>query len=265
MFILTSCSKEETRHIAFSDCVDSINKSFSKEIIHNNFYVFDNNSLIQETKEIIKKNFNDQNIHFANENVGLWSAVYNFINSKKSQKFKYILSIESDWTFYDVHKLNEIVSMFEKKNNVSCCRLKEFDVDNLKKFSKQTNPGYRSSVTLRNIVTGKDIEFKKLDDFENIYRTNFHAVLPCLYKKDCLKTVLDHLAKINGFTELDFMQTFENLVAEDVCLVQGGIFYEDPRDKGYLTGSWSQQSELQSVNYFNSRYNNNIIASQEII
>lgn len=258
LFVLVTCTREDSRQIALNLCVESIVKNFSNEIIRNNFIVFDNNSSIAETHKLIDRHF--KNVIKSKTNVGLWSGVAYVLENYQEiigKKFNFVFPIESDNFLYDIERLNSCTEFLSKNQNVSMMRLKELDVNNLARFDKSRSLNLRSEITLKNLVTGEMSFFNKTE-YDGIYETNLHPVLPALHRLNTLKDVLDLLRSRSNFDERDFWITYQALCKDqNSSLLNMGLYYEVVYDHDILT-SVNNEHLANKVGYHNSRQSNTI-------
>lgn len=256
LYILVTCTREETRQKALNLCVDSIKNNFSSEIIRNNFIVFDNDSTFQETHELLESTFN--HVVKSKVNVGLWSGILYALEQHEeitNKKFDFVFPIESDMFLYDVDKLEECIDVLEKNSAISSIRLKEIDVDNLQKFDKSRGLRQRSETTLKNMITQENAFFRILNN-KNTYETNLLPVLPGLHRTTTLTTVLNNLKNKKSFNEMDFWKEYQMICNHsNSATLNMGLFYEVTYEHDILT-SVNNVKLAKSIGYLNSRESN---------
>lgn len=257
LFVVVTCTMEDSRERALRRLIDSINKQHRRVGFENNILVFDNGS---SRTDGLKRLQPPAILVMSPENIGYWGALHwSMRHAPKlfDRQFKYIHPIESDLTLYEFERLGEAVDFLDCQDIIHTVRTQEFSVAWKKRYFKGSRsffPRRRSWVAAYNGVTQEPVQFEKVDNFENIYRTNWHAKVPALHRFDMLKDTFETLAQYETLTELDFMRVAYQR-NHQVALLDGGIYYANlnnpiwPWEKKNVTGSWRDESKLKKIGY----------------
>ena len=191
LYILVTCTKEKTRYELLKNTVNSILNQFPQKILDNDFIVFDNGSTQEGHEKYLVDNF--KNVFRTTKNVGLFSGLNWVLNNYEdylNKKYEYMLFISSDSIVYDLYKLNEVESCFEKNQELGCVRTEEFILEKKHLFDKEQNHKdtfYRSRCLQKNMFTNKRAEY---------YKTEYENILTCkkfsinfLVKRTCQKVI----------------------------------------------------------------------------
>ena len=276
LYLLVTCTMEETRYDVLKKCVESVKSNFSKENIDKDFLVFDNNSSHSKNDKFLLENFS--NIVKSKQNVGLWSAVNWVVENYKDimkREYKNICLIESDLVFYDTSSL-PIVEMFLNSNessDVGCVRIKEYSVKDNHLFDKakvnSSMKTYRSRCMHMNYVSKKAVTFQETS-FKNIHISNFHSLICAINRIDFLRTILKNLATKEKFIESHFYEEAYKL-RKKCGVVDKGCFFELSADINrkspgsiLIESSYTNVNKLRSLGYVETRLNNKITQAVEV-
>jgi len=277
LYLLVTCTMEETRFQVLKKCVENINCNFSDHNINNDFLVFDNCSSQKGHDEFLTNNF--KNVYKSKKNVGLWSGI-NWVlknyKSKMNREYKNICLIESDLIFYRTDQLRNIELFLdsEESSNVGCVRIKEYSVKDNHLFDKsKVNPRmktYRSRCSHVNYMTKNRVTYEETS-FKNIYNTNFHSLICAFNRIDFLKSIFENLAKYEKvFIEGDFYREAYQ-IKEKCAVLDEGCFYELSADINrnnpgsiYIESSYTDVAKLKELGYVETRLNNRITSQFKV-
>lgn len=259
LFILVTCTQDESRRRGLESCIASINKENLRHPFYENLVIFDNGSAFTEPLEKLTV---PATFAMSPENVGYWGALHwclKNIDSLAARSFRYIHPVESDFTLYNLSRLNLAVDALELNPILNTVRTQEFFVNKKSRYFKNSwNPlrVRRSHVSPFNVVTGERVWFSPLDQVEGVYLTNWHAKVPALHRIEPFKMAIDKLATRDLVTELAFMEEMNGLCPR-VGLLDGGIWWmeitEPSKSNKELSGSYSRPEDLKKFNYRNTR------------
>jgi hypothetical protein len=257
LYALVTCSMDHSR----SDLAVKVVKNLVEENKRVNFasdlLVFDNCSKYISHLELLPK---DTIIVRANKNIGYWSAINwilkNYLHFLK-REYSYIYLIESDLIHYNIGALSECEKFLDKHPEVGGVRTQKFRVRFRILFDKKYHflPFvFRNSLVKQvNPFTNERVWFHKVPDFNNIYKSNFHAKLTSLNRIDTMKKVFSQLEEMSQISELDFMKLYFKLKPINSVLDKG-IFYQlSSMFTNHLSGSWTSDLILARANYKNTR------------
>lgn len=270
LYILITCSLDESRHDCLEKCISSINRFFPKENISNDFFVFDNASTVKKTNSLIKNTFS--HVYRSEKNIGLWSAV-NWVlenyEEKMKRRYSNVFLVESDLVFYNFESFVKIENIFEQEKfkNIGSCRTKEFSVKDkhlFDKYLKTKDSVFRSLCTQRNLITNKPIYYNETN-VEGIYVTNFNSVICSMSRIQFIKEIFKKLESKDDFTELEYFKEAQ-MISNETFLLDGGCHFEASMDVSNasnifknITGSHSKKEDLEKIGYHGTRRNNKII------
>ena len=257
LFVLVTCTQEESRKAAVETCVQSINREHGRVPFEGNLVVFDNASVHKEPLSSLRA---PAVYAMASENVGYWAALRWVMQNARDlmgREFAYIHPVESDFTLYQIERLAQARAFLASNQRFNTVRTQEFSVPwRFMYFKHRWNPFrvQRSNVANTNVVTGERVRFERAPGFDGIYLTNWHAKVPALHKLAPMQSTFEELAKLPVLTEPDFMAAMHKR-HPGVAILDGGIWWMDLANpaKGGLTGSYSDATALAQHNYRNSR------------
>lgn len=237
LYILVTCSLEESRQTVLQEVIDNINKQECVDVLKDNIIVFDNASICKDTVDLLCKNF--RNVYVSNKNVGYWSAMSWCLNNVSHEEYDYVHMIESDMLFDDYSKLSLCEDFLDRNSNLNCVRTSRFDVQNKHLYDKN-NRSSRSNVNCWQTLLScyKDpAYFTHIEG--NFYKTNLPAVVCGLVRKSALMSVLRDLSTKNRFVEHDYQKLMFKL-SNDIALYDGGLHVAST--KTTVASSWPNTS-----------------------
>jgi hypothetical protein len=259
LFVLVTCTREESRKRGLEACIRSLNSEHARVPLNGNLVVFDNASLFPEPLRELKI---PAVFAMSPENVGYWGALHwtmRNIERLLGREFAFVHPIESDFTIYNIERLTEAKKAFDVLTDLHTVRTQEFSVRLKSRYFKNSwNPFRvrRSHVANHNLVTGERVWFAPVGGLNGMYVTNWHAKVPALHRFAPFQDAVEELADREQLTELDFMKAMHRRRA-GVGMVDGGIwwmdFTEPPKAKTELSGSYSGADTLNKYGYRNTR------------
>ena len=215
-------------------------ESFETQVPFNewkdDFYVFDNNSTYEGTKELLKSSF--KNVFLAETNYGYWSAVNWFAAWALNRGYDYVYITESDCVHYDIHQLKDAITILEKNASIGMVRTAEFSLANRHLYDKaQRHPNSRTCewFSQRNFFTNTAAVYIPTD-IDRVFETNLVAKVCGLHR---VSTIVSVLSQLSGwFVEVDF-QRFYHQVHPMNAILDGGIYNTAPSYEPHaIAGSW---------------------------
>lgn len=253
-FLLVTCCRDQSRFELLKQVINNL-KTEAPQVC-DNIIVFDNDSTIEGTIELLTSNF--KNVVQSSKNVGYWTAIDYWLKNCVKNEFAYI--IESDMIHYDFYKLNYCVKFLLENESIGSVRLHEYSVENYHLFNKD-KPLPNSKKNLwqshTNKITQQKIRFIDKTMFEsivNIWSTTFLTQLPALNRTYALQKVFEKLSILESFTEIDFQKLYWDLY-QLTGILDGGIFHCDlnPYNSKVITGSWTDSNTMKKIGYFPTR------------
>ena len=257
LFVVVTCSRDRWRDKALKALIQSLNRENRKLNFAPNVLFFDNDSTYK--KAFSKLEF-EAKFAVSEENIGYWGALlWSLENAPRlfNREFKFVHPIESDLVMYDMEKLATAVDFLKKRPDIHCVRTQEFDVEKKQcyfKNSKSFCKVQRSLVADYNGVTEEKVSFQKVQNYPDIYVSNWHAKVPALHNYNAIFDVIKQLSKEKQVTEKLFMDFYYN-ISNKIGILCGGIYYaqlNNPKwmwEKMRITGSWSSQKMLDKLGY----------------
>tara|TARA_R100000808_G_C2155541_1_gene168594 strand:- start:17812 stop:18675 length:864 start_codon:yes stop_codon:yes gene_type:complete len=270
LYVLVTCSKEETRHVCLEKTVKSLQDTQFLEVYRDNILVFDNDSTYANTLKFLKDNF--RNVYKSNINVGYWSAIKWAVDNHveiMGKKFKYIYPIESDCVYYDIEKLSYAEQFLDVCDLVGSVRCQEFSVSECHLYDKDIHTEKSRThawVRQTNYFTKEKVFFQKTD-IPFVYLNNFVSLICCLNRMETMKLVFDELSMLDSFTELQFQAKFYQYYQLCGC-IDGGVFTSLGNDGDTLSGSlFGNQTKqiLSDAGYLPTRGSLNIVPPNEFV
>jgi len=232
-------------------CYESNLNGFSEDLL-----IFDNASKYHE--HLLKLPSKAKLVR-SSSNIGYWSAINWTLNNYHSifnREYKYIYIIESDLIHKNMSLLKRCESFLEDNSSIGAIRTQEFSVKfNFlynKRFNRLPFVRKRSLVKMSNAITNEKIWFHKTPD-PIIYITNLHTKLPALNRIEAIKDVFNKLSFASEITEMDFIRLYYHHYSL-VAVLDGGIFVQRSyKNAAYISGSWSEELELEKLGYRKTR------------
>lgn len=261
VFVVT-CSKSEARQSIERQALLQLAQIAAPNQIGFDFVFFDNNSNFKDHLKIVE---NIGVTYYANENRGLWSALYWLLKNELSifqDKHRYIHIVESDMFVKDLVPLAELSQVMDQTSYLHMTRTQEFSIKNSWFFDKKYSflppllHNKRSEVDLRN--TTDNLYFRKeliyKSDIVDVYSSNLNAKLPGLHKTDSLKFVVDKLAQRSSFSEKDFFKIYADL-SPRMGIIDKGIWFSltDSKNNSKETASWGDKLYMKQIGYQDTR------------
>lgn len=261
VFIVT-CSRSEARQSIERQALLQFAKIATPNQIGFDFVFFDNNSNFKDHLKIVE---NIGMTFYANENRGLWSALYWLLKNELSifqEKHRHIHIVESDMFVKDLVPLTGLSQVMEQTPYLHMVRTQEFSIKNPWRFDKKYRflppllHNKRSEVDLRNTTDNSYFrrELVSKGDTFNVYSSNLNAKLPGLHKTDSLKFVIDKLAQRSSFSEKDFFKIYAQLSTR-MGIIDKGIWFSltDSRNNSEETASWGDKLYMKQIGYQDTR------------
>lgn len=259
LYLFVNCCREQTRFDVAKEVIHHLNVEQKNRGINldHDLIAFDNGSTHPDSVKLLKDNFSQ--VVTSSTNNGYWSAIHHVLSNLKqlkadSERFKYIHIIESDHTYYALHKIKDCENVLESDDDLGSIRMAEYDIVNKHLYDKTLNreDGKRYAwVSHINHVTRESVFIEPLVD--NVYRTNFLTCLHSLNRLESMIDIFDQLAKMGDFTENDF-QRFYHEKYPVIGQLDGGVFHAKlgcTLEKDVISGSWSKN--LKDIGYRTTR------------
>ena len=235
-YLLVTCSREQSRDTMLRKVVESFKEQPSFDEWENDFYVFDNCSTYDGTKELLKTSF--KNVFLAEANYGYWSAVNWFATWARSKGYDYVYITESDCIHHDIHQLRDAIALLEKNVAIGMVRTAEFSLVDKHLYDKaQRHPNSRTCewFSQRNFFTNTEAVYVPTE-IAGVFETNLVAKVCGLHRVPALISVLSQLS--GWFIEVDF-QRFYHQVYPVNAILDGGIYNTTPSyEPNVVAGSW---------------------------
>jgi len=151
------------------------------------------------------------------------------IESSEESESDYVLFLHDDDFIYNLQALSDTVAFMEA-SKADCCRVSEYDVENIKRFDSEFTPKSSNPDAIRhtNTATGQKITHSCFGRFgsSDFYLTNWHYTSrPCVWRSSKLKEVM---SKSDNFK---ILQGFEGFMVK-ACQEAGVVF--STLDKGMM-------------------------------
>lgn len=221
-FLMVTCNKELGRFFLLQNVARSLATEKDWCNWSEKFFVFDNDSTFEGSRDFITKNF--KNVFWAKKNYGYWTAVRWFCDRSTRLGFKYIYLIESDCVHYDIGKVQYAYNSLSNHSEIGMIRTQKFSVENKHLYDKrdyQKNSDISNWCVQHNMFAKKDAFFEKTT-CPDVFLTNMVAKMPGLHRISTLKNVLDQLDG-KMFSEIDFQREYYKISGLNGIL-DGGIF-----------------------------------------
>lgn len=222
-YLLVTCSREKTRSSMLETVVSTLKSHDEWSSWKNDTFVFDNDSSVEGTKEFLQKNF--KNLLFSQENYGYWSAVNWFSNFALEKQYEYIYIMESDCVHFDISQMKNAVKVLDLYQDIGMVRTAEFSVANRHLYDKsQFHKDSKKSEWFqqKNHFTSMPASYEKTE-IDKVYKTNLVAKVCGLHRINSLKKVMQNLATIEWFSELDFQKFYHEDFSFNAIL-DGGMY-----------------------------------------
>lgn len=247
---MVTCCVEQTRKdvldVVVANLIEEQARAGSLDIA-----VFDNGSTVAGTRELLANNFD--NVYFASQNKGYWSAIDWMMENVDMQRYEYLYVIESDNLHYQIERLVKCEKLLDTHPHIGSVRVQEFDVTNRHLYDKMNpSPASRRHAwfTQVNRTTGKPVDFVPIANTEGFYETQLSTFVCSVNRLDAMQRVFARLRERQSFLETDFQSEYHKLYLTTAQL-DGGVFRSNViGDTSMLAGSWVPDNHIA---YFQTR------------
>jgi hypothetical protein len=257
LYLLITCSKEQTRHQVLDAVVKNLSNIMTSEV-NDNLIVFDNQSTVEDSIKILSENF--KNVYQSRVNLGYWSALNWCLENYQTllnRQYKYVYIIESDLIHTDdaFSKIKTCEDFLDKYDFIGFVRTEEFSVKNRHLYDKDSYS--RDSKTYAwtrqfNSIEGRGVEFMQSEDFPDIYACNFLAKLPALSRLEVVKNVFSSLKNNDSFSEQEYQKLYYKH-HQVSALIDGGIFHSKLTNENVFHNVNGSHNFSKNLDYHSTR------------
>lgn len=249
LYTLVTCSLEETRLDVLKQVVQNIKDQQNFNELRESLIVFDNASALSD--EDFSSLFCDfKHVYRCNRNVGYWTAlkwsIDNHENITGPKQFFY--SIESDEIHHNMSELKKCEQLLIDNPNIGMVRTQEFEIANRHLYDKLNQRSdsrkYAWQQLINRFRNNEAVYFRHIND--NLYATNFTAVVCGLSRLIDVKSALHTLSNMQSFLESDYQYIFDQKYIEN-AIYDGGLFNCKLSSKegvvaGSRVGTWNSKN-----------------------
>lgn len=249
-YLLVTCSREKTRQTMLEKVVSSLKNQDCWDNWEENFYVFDNDSTFQGSKDYLRSEF--RKVFFAKENYGYWSAVNWFCRFALEKEYEYVYVLESDCIHYGIERLDDAIRLMNERPDIGMVRTADFSIENKHLYDKSKR--YSNSHTCDwfvhfNVFTNEHARFIPTS-VKSVFETNLVAKVCGLHRVSSLK---DALSRLDGwFVEVDFQREYHELHSIN-AIMDGGIYNSSPAYEPNVIAGSLVKEKVDSNGYRKTR------------
>ncbi len=226
LMCMVTCSREYSRFSLLKETVESLKTDPDWENWSDHFFVFDNDSTYEGSRELILSHFD--NVFLSKKNHGYWTAVKWLCDFAVKKGYKFIYLIESDCPHYDIGNLRYAREILDLDDSVGMVRTSKFSIKEKHLYDKRNrveNSNVADWFVQYNMFTNQSATFEETN-VPLVWKTNLVGKVVGLHRVSHLNSALN---KILGqdFSEIDFQRSFNDLFASNAIL-DGGIYDSAP-------------------------------------